>query len=407
VPATRPVAVVSRGPGHTPPRGRPEQRLTRPPLLLESRAVPEVVVVGAGVSGLAAAKVFADAGMDVRVLERAAEFERGGAGLTLWPNGARALERIGMLDEVRPHLMEVARALIQAPSGEVVSELPLDHISRQFGSLSGVARDDLLAAMHSQVTAPIQFGCEVRFDGEQLTVAGAPLEADAIVGADGIGSAVRDFVAGHVAPRPAGYSAFRGIADIAPGSPPTTSETVGRGKRFGIVPLTGERTYWFAVLAGATGEEDLAREFAGWHDPIGRLLDATPPEHRSYLPISDLPPLSVWHRAGAVLVGDAAHAMTPNLGQGAAQSLLDVAALADLLRAGGIERAFAVYQEQRKRQAELVTARSRAWGRIAQSRSPIVAAVRDFATAHMPPALVARRLAPLLRGSASAPALPG
>jgi 2-polyprenyl-6-methoxyphenol hydroxylase-like FAD-dependent oxidoreductase len=358
--------------------------------------VLEVVVVGAGISGLAAAKALEDGGMAVRVLERAVELPSGGAGLTLWPNASRALRSLGMLDGVRPVLLEVRRAVTMTPAGRVITEVPLDRIERRFGRLCSVGREELLAALRAHVAAPIEFGVEVAFDGTFLTVDGDPLEADLIVGADGIGSVVRAHVVGAVSPRPAGYSAWRGVADTGDATPTGASETVGRGKRFGLVPLTGERTYWFAVLAGGDGGEDLEREFAGWHEPIMAVLDATPSSARSYLPICDLPRLSRWRRAGAVLVGDAAHAMTPNLGQGAAQALEDVAALSELLRSSRREDALDEYELRRKRRAERVAARSRAVGRIAQARNPVLAAARDLLGAHVPDAIAARQLASVI-----------
>ena len=208
---------------------------------------------------------------------------------------------------------------------------------------------------------------------------------------------MREAVAPGVKPRSAGYGAWRGVARTGDITPQGASETFGRGKRFGLVALSGERTYWFAVLTGEGAEADLERAFAGWHEPIAAVLASTPPSERSYLELRDLPPLPRWHRDRHVLVGDAAHAMTPNMGQGAAQALLDVAALTSELAAKPQAEAFRAYERARKRSAERVVRQSRAIGRVAQTANPIAARLRDTLARHTPAALMARQMGRTLR----------
>lgn len=143
----------------------------------------------------------------------------------------------------------------------------------------------------------------------------------------------------------------------------------------------------------------LTREFADWHHPIGDLLEATPASARSYLPITYLPRLPRWHCEQTVLVGDAAHAMTPNLGQGAAQALQDVASLIYHLKAQpALDTALASYIEERKRSAERVAARSNTAGQIAQASNPLVAKLRDVFASRLPESIVAHQFAAILNG---------
>jgi 2-polyprenyl-6-methoxyphenol hydroxylase-like FAD-dependent oxidoreductase len=241
----------------------------------------------------------------------------------------------------------------------------------------------------------VQFGQQVTVAGGALRAGDEVLDADLLIGADGIGSVVRELVAPGANPRRAGYGAWRGVTSAGTPAlaPAGAFETTGRGRRFGLVGLTEDRTYWFAALpdpAGASAQ--LREEFAEWHDPIAAALDATPAEARIWQPILDLPRLPRWHQGNVVLVGDAAHAMTPNLGQGAAQALEDVAALGRALaRHRHLTDALPGYEAERKRRAERVVSLSRAMGRLLQASNPVLASMRDALAGHTPQALLIRQ----------------
>jgi 2-polyprenyl-6-methoxyphenol hydroxylase-like FAD-dependent oxidoreductase len=357
----------------------------------------KAVIVGAGIAGLAAAKALGDLGFAVRVLEREPGLRTEGAGLSLWPNAVRALEALGLGDVLDGCGHVLATGATLHPDGETISTAPLDRIAARFGPLVSVHRGELLAALRDRVEAPVDFGIDVSCSAGVFRADGEPIEADVVVGADGIRSAVRELVAPGVEPRSAGQGAWRGVTHTGNLAPQGASETLGRGKRFGLVALEGERTYWFAVLADGGADAELERAFAGWHEPIAAVLAATPAGERSYLDLRDLPPLPRWHRDHHVLVGDAAHAMTPNMGQGAAQALLDVATLRDELAAKPPAEAFHAYERARKRPAERVVRQSRTIGRIAQTANPLAARLRDTLARRMPPALMAHQMGRVLR----------
>jgi 2-polyprenyl-6-methoxyphenol hydroxylase-like FAD-dependent oxidoreductase len=364
---------------------------------MTERRVSTAIVVGAGIAGLAAAKALADIDYAVRVVESDSELRTEGAGLTLWPNAVRALEELG-LGEVMVECGHVLRkGATLSPAGETIATAPLDRIAERHGPLLSVHRGELLQALRERVKAPLEFGAAVRSAEGALYVGEERLAAELIVAADGIHSAVRERIAPAVASRPAGYGAWRGIAHTGSVTPAGVSETLGRGKRFGLVPLGGERTYWFAVIADSDGSEDLEAAFAGWHEPIAAVLSATLSAECSYLELRDLPPLPRWHRDRFVLIGDAAHAMTPNLGQGAAQALLDVAALSRELAAKPPPDALRAYERARKRPAERIVRQSRTMGRIAQTANPLVARLRDTLARRTPSALIAGQIGRTLR----------
>jgi|SRR6476659_24421 len=323
--------------------------------------------------------------------------ERSGAGLSLWPNAVHALQALGLGAVLDDCAHVVTRGAALTPAGEIISRAPLDRIARRLGPLLSVHRAELLRGLCTSLSVNVEFGAEVNAVDGALQAQGEPLEADLILGADGIRSVVREVVAPGVVPRSAGYSAWRGVASTGRGTPGGASESMGRGRRFGLVPLAGERTYWFAVLADGEGSEDLEHEFATWHDPIADVLAATPIADRTYLPIEDLRRLPRWHRGHMVLVGDAAHAMTPNLGQGAAQALQDVVALCQELGRSPLPQALRRYERGRKRHAERIVTQSRAMGRIAQTSNPLSAALRDGLARHMPPAITAMQMQRVMR----------
>lgn len=361
--------------------------------------MPTAVVAGAGIAGLAAGHALRDLGYEVRVLEREDRLRSEGAGLTLWPNAVQALRALGLgavLDECgRP----LGAAAILDREGAVLSRISIESIAARFGPTVTVHRGEFLARLAAHLDREVEFSARVSFADGVLRAHGEPLEADLVVGADGIHSAVRGAVAAAVRPRGVGYGAWRGVAFTGEATPGRATESIGGGRRFGLVPMAGMRTYWFAVVAERDREMDLPLAFAGWHAPIADVLDATPAQDRTYVPLQDLPRLPAWHRGAAVLVGDAAHAMTPNLGQGAAQAIEDVAVLARQLRDKAPSQALPAYERARKRRAERTVRQSRLAGRLLQVESPTLGRIRDQALRMTPEALSHRQLAGPLKRS--------
>ncbi len=197
------------------------------------------MVVGAGVAGLACAAALAEAGWEVRLLEREARPRAEGAGLTLWPNAVRALRELGLERVLAGCAEEIREGVTLRPSGEVIARAPLERIAARFGPLVALHRRELIEALAAACPVAVEPAAGVSCEEGRLCSAGEALEADLVVGADGIGSAVRDLVAPGTAPRPAGYSAWRGISQTGALTPRRVSETLGRGRRFGLVPLPG------------------------------------------------------------------------------------------------------------------------------------------------------------------------
>jgi 2-polyprenyl-6-methoxyphenol hydroxylase-like FAD-dependent oxidoreductase len=311
------------------------------------------VVIGAGIGGLAAAAGLCAAGWDVTVCERAASVEPVGSGLGLAPNGLRALDAIGAGDGLRalavPQEVGIRRSdgrwLMRSTTGQLIS----DRFGDSVILLPRTALVDALAArvpagvlsLATEVTA-VQPGGTAGPGGTAArvtTTTAGELAADLVVAADGIGSAVRPALfPGHPGLRYAGFTTWRLLTGPVTGEIPM-AESWGRGTVFGVMPMAGGRVYCYAAApagagARARGGDELAelvRLFGPWHEPIPRLLAMARPGDVLRHDVAELAaPLPSFHRGRVALLGDAAHPMTPNLGQGACQALEDAVVLSRL-----------------------------------------------------------------------------
>lgn len=337
----------------------------------------KAVVVGAGVGGLATAIGLRRAGWAVTVLEGRTALERYGTAFGIHPSAQTALERLGLGDVLREHAVPYRDGRIRRPDGTVLAALPLDRIERKAG------RPELLISRPRLIDALLAAldrtgGTEIAY-GQRLTDP-AGLDAALVVGADGINSAVRTAYFGRTsAPRTIGSAAWIGIAGFETG---VYGETWGEGRFFGMTPVAPGRTNWYAAVPGAafpeaTPADALRDAFAGWHDPIPRILAETDPATWIRYEMRHLhPALPAFVTAGRVaLVGDAAHAMTPHLGQGACTALLDAEALTRSVAGvgagpGGLPAALRAYDTERRRSAQRVAFASRTLHRFMTGGRP-------------------------------------
>src|SRR5262249_12324260 len=186
-------------------------------------------------------------------------------------------------------------------------------------------------------------------------------------------------------PRYAGYTAWRGISPVAI-EPGRLSESWGVGERFGLVDVGGGRTYWFATKNAPEGEPDepegrkaeIRRRFSGWHEPIAAVIDAADEDDVLRNDVYYLEPLQRWSSGGVVLLGDAAHATTPGVGQGAAQAIEDAVVLASRVAHGGeLAAALADYESIRRPRTRAVLKLSRRADRAGQLASPLGCRLRN------------------------------
>ncbi|WP_127502437.1 FAD-dependent oxidoreductase [Actinoplanes solisilvae] len=344
-----------------------------------------VAIIGAGVGGLATAIGLQRRGHQVTVFERAPAATQVGAGLSLFGNAFAALDQIGVGDAVRAvsgpqHHLKAGQ---RRRDGRWLATIPPDAVRE----LRLVHRADL----HRVLLDALDDGT-VLFDRE---VGEEPEGYDVVVAADGLRSRTRRGWPGDPGLRYSGYTSWRGVTSGPVDLRGEAGESLGRGERVGLAPLPDGRVYWFGAVTlpqGTTYPDEYAevrRRFGGWHAPIRSVLEATDPAAVVRTDIHDLArPLPTFRRGTTVLLGDAAHAMTPDLGQGAAMALEDAATLSHLLTTLSVEEALDVYDRERRPRTQAIARRARALGRLLQSRSPL----RDLALRFTPAPVAARQL---------------
>ncbi|MFE4258594.1 FAD-dependent monooxygenase [Streptomyces sp. NPDC056883] len=368
------------------------------------------VVVGAGIGGLSVAVALHRRDWDVTVCERAAAPSAVGAGIVLAPNALRAFDAIGF-DAARAtgHAAPAAMDL-RRPGGRLLSRADCAALTARYGRPPlAVHRPSLSAALAAELPeGALRYGTAVTAVDDADDVHGRPvvhtsagaLTADVVIAADGIHSPIRRrYFPAHPGLHHSGETAWRTV--LAAGGPPVraATETWGRGERFGVVPLADGRVYVYATAVVPEGHRpvdvraELLRRYGTWHDPIPALLDRIDPEAVLQHDLYDLAaPLPRFHQGRLAWLGDAAHAMTPNLGQGGCQAVEDAAVLAHLLEGTDVRAALAAYSAARCARTDALRVRSRRAGRVAALTHPLAVAARDLAVRATPARATRRAL---------------
>ncbi|GIJ65937.1 FAD-dependent oxidoreductase [Virgisporangium ochraceum] len=339
------------------------------------------VVVGGGIAGLATAVGLGRAGWRVTVLERQPELSAAGAGILLWPNALYALDALGLGEQtVRAGVENRGDGGVRAPDGSWLSRINGADLERRLGRAAVTIHR---AELHRILVAGLADGTEVRTNAEVTAV---PDEGDLVVVADGIHSALRRQLAPESRIRDSGQVAWRAVTpgefDLSAGG----GETAGRGWRFGLASVGPRGVYWYAAGPGplrttspADQLAELRRLFAGWHDPIPALLAAARPEQLLHHQLADLDPVPpMRYGIRIALMGDAAHAMTPNLGQGAAQALEDAVTLIADVAGGDLAGGLARYDAARRPRGARYVRDSRRAGQVFGATGRAACALRDL-----------------------------
>jgi 2-polyprenyl-6-methoxyphenol hydroxylase-like FAD-dependent oxidoreductase len=347
-----------------------------------------VAIIGGGIGGLAAAVALRRVGIESIVIEQVTEIREVGAGLSIWPNAVNAIRELGLEAAVMASASVVEQNVTRTRSGRLIARTALSPFSREAGApclcIHRATLQKLLLDALPPAAVVTGARCSGFEDSEAILEGGERLKADVLVGADGISSVVRDGLHGKQAPRYAGYTCWRGIRQDNGVLPDKGALLViGGGSQFGVWPCGSGQLYWFLTKNALPGtRRSKAEVFAlcrDWAAPVAEIIEETPADAILQNDIVDRPPLPWWGRGNVTLLGDAAHASTPNLGQGACQALEDAVSLAYCLsETSAIEPALRKYEGLRIRRASRIVRDSWQAGKALQLDSPALESFRNW-----------------------------
>ena len=347
-----------------------------------------ILIVGGGIGGLTAAIALREAGFRVEVCERAPELKEVGAAISVMANATRVLKRYGLL----PALLEcgepITAGIIQPNNGKPL--MPPMAIETDVPGIL-LHRADLLDILVSAVPAEcVHLGESLTGfvqDADGVTAqfsSGRERRADLLIGADGLKSMVRQAVLGDGPPAYRGFQCWRGVNPEA--HIPNVAEILGRGVRVGLIPMGRRGGAWWLCANEPEHAKDepegrknkLLRLLEDWHESVKAVIGGTPEAATFKNAIYDRPVREGWSLGRVLLMGDAAHPTTPNLGQGGGMAIEDAALLARCLtHFSDHTAAFARFEALRLPRVKYIVDRSRLWGRMGQWSNPLACWMRN------------------------------
>jgi 2-polyprenyl-6-methoxyphenol hydroxylase-like FAD-dependent oxidoreductase len=373
-----------------------------------------IVILGGGIAGLTAAIALKKIGMQAVVYEAAPQIKAVGAGLVLAANAIKGFQQVGIDQAVMAEGRLLDAFAIKDEKGRLISRTDSLAAGEKYGADNfTIHRADLHRVLLSFLDPEqIRTGkCCLDLERKHHQVLlhwsdGSSELADYLIAADGIHSAVRQKLVPASKPRYAGYTCWRAVIDNPSPDLHETTETWGPRGRFGIAPLAHGQLYWFACVQAPENDAhrrhytvtDLLDQFGGYHDPIPTILEATKNEDLIWNDIADLAPLPRYAYGNILLIGDAGHATTPNLGQGACQAVEDAVILAgEIEKAGSLPAAFQAFEKRRLARTHYVINQSRRLGAVAQVQHKWVGALRNTLIRLLPDYVRERQLDKILR----------
>ncbi len=343
----------------------------------------KVVIIGAGIGGLTAGIALRQVGYTVEIYDKVSELRPVGAGISLWSNGVKVLNRLGLGQAIARLGGQMDRMEYRSHQDEILSQIGLDPLVQTVGQrpypVSRSELQELLLEAYGKDDVQLKSKCIAVEESETGVTAifedGHRATGDILIAADGVHSLLREYVAEKpVQRRYADYVNWNGLVKASPDLADSNTWViyVGEGKRASMMPIGGDRFYYFfgAPMGKGTQVEppqrqaELASLFAGWPQAVCNLIKRIDPLQTNRLEIHDLDPLPHFVRGRVALLGDSAHASTPTLGQGGCQAMEDAEILCRYLITTniGVEYALKRYEQDRKERTEglVLKARKRA-----------------------------------------------
>lgn len=340
-----------------------------------------IAIVGAGMGGLTAGIALKKFGHQVTIYEQAAEILPVGAAISLWSNGVKCLNYLGLTEQIQTLGGEMeSLAYIDGLNNQTMTQFDLTPLYKEVGQRAyPVARADLQQLlMETFGLENIKLGMkmtEIEDQSEYVNIHfadGSQIKADLLIGADGTHSITRKFVLDYqVERRYAGYVNWNGLVQIDEKIAPAQQWTtyVGEGKRVSLMPVAQNRFYFFFDVPIESGlpnqreqyKTELKKYFKDWCAPVHQLIDCLDEQKTNRIEIHDIEPFMNFYKGRVVLLGDAAHSTTPDIGQGGCQAMEDAIYLARALQINtfGLSDALERYQNKRNDRTKEMVLRAR------------------------------------------------
>ncbi|ENU52224.1 FAD-dependent urate hydroxylase HpxO [Acinetobacter baumannii] len=340
-----------------------------------------VVIIGAGMGGLTTGIALKKFGHQVRIFEQTEKILPVGAAISLWSNGVKCLNYLGLTEKIAKLGGQMDDlAYVDGLTGDVMTQFSLRPLIEEVGQRPyPVARADLQNMLMDEFgrdqiyLGKKMVGLEDKADFVEVHFAdGSSTQADLLIGADGTHSMTRTYVLGQqVQRRYAGYVNWNGLVEISEDLAPAQQWTtyVGKGKRASLMPVADGRFYFFLDVplpAGLENNRDeykklLKQYFVDWCQPVQQLIERLDPQKTNRVEIHDIEPFTQFYKGRVVILGDAAHSTTPDIGQGGCQAMEDAIYLARSLQINtlGLEDALRRYQNKRNERANELVLRAR------------------------------------------------
>ncbi|MDF0552395.1 FAD-dependent urate hydroxylase HpxO [Kamptonema sp. UHCC 0994] len=350
----------------------------------------KIIIIGAGIGGLTAGIALRQAGYEIEIYDRVKELRPAGAGISLWSNGVKVLNRLGLGEKMAAIGGIMNRMQYRSLTGELLNDIDLQPLIEEVGQRPyPVARADLQKMLLEAYEGEVKLNskCIGVEESENSVTAifenGHRATGDLVIAADGIHSTLRKYVlAEEIHPQYGGYINWNGLVeaseDLAPKN--TWVVYVGEHKRASMMPVAGNRLYFFfdVPLAKGTPSEpqnyraELAEYFKGWAQPVQTLIKRIDPMKTSRPEINDVGPLDRFVRGRVALLGDSVHATCPDLGQGGCQAMEDGLVLTQYLLTTnlGVEYALKRYEAERKERANAVVMKARKRAEMIHGKEP-------------------------------------
>lgn len=351
-------------------------------------------IIGAGIAGLTTAIALKNIGIETSIFEAAPKIKPLGAGLGLAANAIKAFKMLGIDEKIIKAGKEIDLFEILDEKGNLITNTDNKALNQKYGLNNFTIHrarlhEVLLSELNNDTIYLNKKAISVEESNQGISVLfedGGKETFDQLIVADGIHSSIRKQLIPKSNPRYAGYTCWRAVIDNPGISLPSATETWGSKGRFGIVPSAENQIYWFACINTKANNQkmkayrvaDLLHQFSGYHSAVIEVLKHTKNEHLIWNDIIDLPPTPHYAFGNIVLIGDAAHATTPNMGQGACQAIEDAVVLADEMKKNTFtEEAFKKFEKRRIKRTHWITNTSKQLGDIAQLENSILIKLRN------------------------------